>query len=261
MFILINNAYYFRMDKERGKVLLSTLYDTLVVLIESLNEESEADKENILHQANLLLDLLETAKKDVGKYDLRFLGGNLCRTIESFFALVSAYDATKNKSKDKSVLKLFWKAYLPLIPSLDLDWNCKLEKPAVLALAGVNEQSRSHNNLTIKLPTEPVEKGDITPKKNENSLRIFELFTPLLKQAESIKCGHCETTFRNTKSVQRHHKKFHPNLPVPKVAHSLGTCKLASKASPGDRCGAKFTRDQMKRHLTVRFLLLALKMG
>ena len=241
------------MESERGKSIISSLYDTLVVLIESLNE-SEADKGTVLHEANQLLDLLEVAIKDVGKYDLRCLGGNLCNTIERFFAMVSAFDSSKNQSMNKHVLKLFWKTYLPLSANLDLIWNSGLEK-----LAGaVTDGGRTSNSLAINLPTEPVDKGDITPKKDDKPLSIFEKFTPLLKQTETIKCEHCETTFSNPKSIPRHYKKFHPDLPIPKVVHPLGTCKLASKTAAGQRCGSKFTRDQMKRHLQVKFKFLTL---
>ena len=74
------------MTVDRGKILLSNLTNTLVVLIESINDSDADNKETVLHEANVLLDVIEGASNDVGKYDIRYVRGSglsLCKFIDT----------------------------------------------------------------------------------------------------------------------------------------------------------------------------------
>ena len=232
------------MTVDRGKILLSNLTNTLVVLIESINDSNSDNKETVLHEANILLDVIESASNDVGKYDIRYVRGSglsLCKLIDDFYAIVTAWDMTRNQNRSKSLLKLFLKSFEPLSETLAMEWNSELDKPD-----DINEPGKTTEN---------------TPKKDNNSRdppqRIFEKFSPLTRPVEVINCELCTATFTNPDSKKNHYRKKHPGIPVPAIIQYTGTCKLKSKNYPSERCGGQFSTSQINRHLqvcTTRFM-------
>ena len=227
--------------------MLCNLTNTLVVLIESINESPANNKEPVLHEANVLLDVLETATQDIGRYDIRIIkggGGSLCKKIDDFYAMVTAFDLTRNENRNKSVLKLFLKAFEPMGEVLAMEWNSELNIP--------DEDSAS---VPVHLLAETEKVDENTPKKHDEGLNrpqtIFEKFSPLSAQVEVINCTVCAATFTNPDSVKNHYRKKHPGIPAPAIKSRAGTCKLKSKNNPSERCGGKFSTGQINRHLQV----------
>ena len=247
---MINSSHFQRkMTIDRGKSLLCNLTNTLVVLIESIIESPAGNKEPVLNEANILLDVLETASQDIGRYDIRIIkggGGSLLKKIDDFYALVTAFDVTRNENRNRSVLKLFLKAFEPMAEVFAMNWNSELNNP---------DEDSDSASVPVHLLAEIENVEENTPKKDDEEINrpqtIFEKFSPLSGQVEVINCQLCAATFTNPDSVKNHYRKKHPGTPAPAVRSRTGTCKLKSKNNPSERCGGKFSTGQINRHLQV----------
>ena len=237
------------LEMEVAHSMLAVLRDNLQILIESINNESSvphADKEVILEKCPGMLNIVEKAAEDIGHYDIRRVGGKkLIAELDSFYGMLSAFDMMKNSNKNQGILKMFSKTIQTVEGCLNQPWNSDL-------LPATENDNSTQMDVIVNLPNEPVPEAELDTPKGKK-VQIFEKFSPLFKQAVIPDCIVCGVKFTHPKSINPHYKKFHPdpNVTVPKIREILGTCKLADKQNPSQRCGKRFAQHQIKRHLKV----------
>lgn len=234
---------------EVAHTMLTVLRDNLQVLIENLNSESDVpsdDKKVVLNKCAEMLNIIEKAIKDIGRYDIRRVRGKrLLAELDSLYAMVCAFDMTKNQNQNKSLLKLFFMNLKNVEQNLNQTWNTDLLPPEE-----EEDEVDVASSSAVTLPTEPVSAANLETPTGKN-IRIFEKFSPLFKKADVPDCTVCGTKFTDSRSRSNHYKKKH-EIVVHKSAEIMGTCKLAAKLNPSVRCGKKFTKHQINRHLKVR---------
>ena len=165
-----------------------------------------------------LLDLLQSAKKDLGKYDIRNVKGRqLIKEIHNFLSEAKKIDQKqKNGEKMKSLINLTKMASDLLAMKLEEEWNTQLKRKT-------DEEERQEAEM------KPVLKK-VSPIKNK-----FEIL-----------CSRCgDKKYSNAEAYNRHLVKAHDaaseQIPVPKV-----TCYLTKE--DGTRCNAHQPLP-MTRHL------------
>ena len=235
---------------EVAHTLLTVLRDNLQVLIENINSDDvpNDDKVALLSKCPEMLNIIEKAIEDIGRYDIRRVGGKkLVAELDSFYAMATAYDVTKNNNLNKSILKLFFMNLQTIEKNLNQTWNSDL-------LPADDEEDEFDNagagSSAVHLPTEPLPAARLETPKGKR-IRIFEKFSPLFKQVAVPDCTMCGKKFTDPRSRSNHYSKIH-QVTVVKTPEVLGTCKLADKQNPSVRCGKKFTKHQINRHLKVK---------
>ena len=136
-----------------------------------------------------MLDLLESAKANLGQLDVRMTNEqNLQSTLKEFFNDASNFDSEFNSNKERAVLKLFDKYQEKVFTLLDLDWNTSLA----------------------------VKDGEW----------IFFRASPL-KETTKYVCENCDKEYKDPRVYQEHLKSAHQitqTIPKPRV-----TCRLPHK--------------------------------